>query len=231
MKKFPGDIVRTGGSNGKKLHLNEEQQKWFKRWFPVTENARLAKAMGVSHGRVRIFAREYGLEKSEEGMKAIRARQSKRAARTNEKNGCYDRKRGRPVSAATQEGLRRRWQEVRDGKRLAPISTVRMNDPKRYDEMMKKKSIERRESIRKEKLRIIYGIERKTSLKPVVMKPFTRSQIAHRYNALKRGYLLDEDCREGQSGRYVIWYDSETERNAVFEKNCVLDGFEIKEAI
>ena len=74
-------------------------------------------------------------------------------------------------------------------------------------------------------MRIIYGLERKTRLKTVVIKPYTRSQIHHRYNALKRGYLLDEDCREGQPGRYIIYYDDETKRNAKFEANCIADGF------
>lgn len=87
------------------------------------------------------------------------------------------------------------------------------------------RSKNRKEMIRKEKLRIIYGLERKTSLKVVVMKPYTRSQIAHRFNALKRGYLLDEDCSEGQPGRYVIYYDDETQRSARFETNCIKDGF------
>ena len=129
------------------------------------------------------------------------------------------------------EGSRRRWQEIRSGIRQDPVSTLRQRDPKRYKELMEQKSEKRKEMIRKEKLRIVYGLERKTSLNTVVMKPFTRSQIAHRHNALKRGYLLDEDCREGQSGRYVIWYDSETERSAVFEENCVKDGFKIMEAV
>ena len=90
---------------------------------------------------------------------------------------------------------------------------------------LKKRSDDRREMIRKEKQRIIYGLERKTNLKVVVMKPYTRSQIAHRHNAMKRGYLLDEDCSEGQPGRYVIYYDDETERSAKFEANCIKDGF------
>ena len=90
---------------------------------------------------------------------------------------------------------------------------------------MEKKSQERRESIRKEKLRMMYGLERKTKLKPVVLMPYKRSQLHHRHNALRRGYLLDEDCSEGSAGRYVIYYDGETNRSEQFEKNCVKDGF------
>jgi hypothetical protein len=79
--------------------------------------------------------------------------------------------------------------------------------------------------ISKEKRRIIYGLERKTKLKVVVLNPYTRSQLHHRCNALKRGYLLDMNCSEGQPGRYVIYFDDKTERSELFERNCIADGF------
>ena len=41
-------------------------------------------------------------------------------------------------------------------------------------------------------------------------------------------YLLDMDCSEGQPGRYVIYYDDDTERSAKFEANCIADGFTFK---
>lgn len=93
---------------------------------------------------------------------------------------------------------------------------------------MQMRSMNRLEMIAKERRRIVYGLERKTNLKIVVMKPYTRSQIHHRCNALKRGYLLDVDCSEGQPGRYFIYYDDETERSAKFEANCIKDGFTFK---
>jgi hypothetical protein len=229
MKIFPGVVGRQAGS--RRLVLTTEQEAWLRKWYPVTENARLAKAMGVYHDRVRIFAREYGLEKSEEGMKAIRARQAKRAAKTNEKNGCYDRKRGRPVSAATLEGLRRRWQKIHAGELDSPIVHLRKTDRKRYEDLLRRKSEERKETIRKEKMRVVYGLGRKTKLKPVVLCKYTRSQTHRRCSALKRGYLLDYDCSEGSPGRYTIYYDEETQRSPKFEENCIKDGFEIKEAI
>lgn len=227
MKNFPGTLKRGGGNNHQ-IMLSEEQMEWLRRWYPVTENGRLAEEMGVSIESVRKYARINGIRKSEEGMRKIWKRQNKAMVRTFNKKGYYDAKRGHAPSEATIEGNRKRWQDIREGKRPDPISTIRLNDPERYRELMERKSAERRETIRKEKLRIIYGLERKTSIKAVVMNPYTRSQIAHRHSALVRGYLLDEDCREGQPGRYVIWYDDKTERNAVFEANCIKIGFEIR---
>ena len=208
--------------------LNDEQREWLCRWFPVIENKRLAKAMGISLYKLHCFARELGLTKSEAGWRAIKRRQTKAMVKTNRKNGCYDRKRGHPPSEATLQGSRRRWEEYRQGLRESTYGTIRRTDPKRYQAVMKKRSESRREMIRKEKRRIIYGMERKTNLKVVVMKPYTRSQLAHRCNALRRGYLLDEDCSEGKPGRYVIYYDGDTMRSAKFEANCIKDGFTIK---
>ena len=214
-------------TNGKVYRrvLNDEQLEWLRRWFPTTENKRLAKAMKISLFKLHEFARENGLTKSEAGMKAIKRRQVKAMVKTNEKNGCYDRKRGHPVSEATRNGNLRRWEEERLGLRENVMLKMRRENPEKYAEIMKKRSQERKESIRKEKMRIIYGLERKTRLKIIVMKKYTRSQIAHRHDALRRGYLLDEDCSEGQPGRYVIYYDDETQRSERFEKNCIADGF------
>ena len=227
MKKFPGEVLRYGGSNGTKIHLTDEQREWLVRWFPVTENSRLAKAIGICIDKVRFFARELGLEKSAEGLKAINRRRVKKATKTNEKNGCYDRKRGKPVSEATKAGQRRRWQKIHSGELESPITYIRNTDPKRYDDLLKMKSAKRKELIRKEKLRMVYGLGRKTKLKAVVMKAYTQSQTHHRCSALKRGYLLDVDCSEGTLGRYVIYYDEQTERSEKFEENCRKDGFMI----
>lgn len=205
--------------------LNDEQREWLCRWFPTTENCRLAKAMGISIYKLHDFARELGLTKSEAGLRAIKRRQAKAAAKTNEMNGCYDRKRGHPPSEATMKGNLKRWEEERLGLRENALLKMKRENPKKYQAAMEKKRQERKESIRKEKRRIIYGLERKTRLKVVVLKKYTQSQTHHRHSALQRGYLLDMDCSEGQPGRYVIYYDDETQRSPKFEANCIADGF------
>ena len=227
MKPFPGNVEMTKGKVHRRV-LNDEQLSWLRRWFPVTENCRLAKAMKISEYKLHEFARENGLTKSEAGLRAIQKRRAKKMARTNERNGCYARKRGHPPSEATMEGNRKRWEEYRAGLRDSPIDTIRKHEPKRYQAILTKCSETRRKQIADEKRRVIYGLERKTRLTCIVMKPYTKSQLHHRNSALKRGYLLDEDCREGQPGRYVIYYDDETQRSEVFEQNCIADGFRIE---
>ena len=43
--------------------LNDEQLAWLRRWFPTTENKRLAKAMNISLFKLHEFARENGLRR------------------------------------------------------------------------------------------------------------------------------------------------------------------------
>ena len=224
MTPFPGEVEMTKG----KIHhrvLNDDQKAWLCQWFPIIENKRLCKAMGISDYKLHEFARELGLTKSEAGLKAIRKRRDKAMAKTNEKNGCYARKRGHAPSAATIEGSRQRWRDIKAGKRENPFAMIKRTNPRRYKRLMKERSETRSELIRKEQRRVLYGLARKTKIISVVMKAYTRSQVAHRHNALVRGYLLDEDCREGQPGRYVIYYDRHTSRSPQFEENCIKDGF------
>lgn len=223
MTKFEGQLQRE--RNGRKLVLNDEQLKWLKRWFPVTENKRLARAMGIGLSKLHNLAREYGLTKSEKGWEAICKRRNKAAAITNERNGCYDRKRGHPCSAATMEGVRKRFEDERLGLRENPQLRIKREEPEKYKAWIAKRSAERKEAIRKEKLRLMYGLQQQTRLKVAVLVPFTRSQKHHRYNALLRGYFLDEDCSESSPNRYVIFYDNNTKRSERFEKNCIADGF------
>ncbi len=224
MKKFPLPLHRK---NGHLIVLDEAQLKWLQKYYPVMENYIIEKAMGIGKETLRRLRTEHNLIKSEEGKIAIRKRQHRRAAETNERNGCYERKRGHPCSEATMEGNRRRWQEEREGKRENILSRMKRDFPQKYKDLMERKSTSRKELIRKEKLRVVYGLGRKTNLPMVVMCPYTESQRHHRSNALKRGYLLDWDCSEGTIGRYVIYYDKQTLRSEKFERNCEKDGFKI----
>lgn len=207
--------------------LTDEQREWLCRWFPEVENSRLAEASGMSLSMLHRFARELHLTKSERGMRGIKRRQAAHIKRVCERNGYYDSLRGGHPSDACLQGTARMWQEIREGKREHPFSQMKRKHPRKYRELMKRKSEERREAIRKEKRRIVYGMERKTSLKMIVMCPYTRSQLSHRYNALKRGYVIVDDCTEQGGERYNIYYDSDTRRAPIFERHLAADGFHL----
>ena len=227
MKPFPGTVTRQG--QGGRYTLTDEQKEWLRQWFPVTENRRLVKASGLTSSTLHRLARDLGLTKSEKGMRAIKRRQAAHIKRVCEKNGYYDSLRGKAPCEAAHEGTRRMWKEIREGKREDPIAIMKRKNPRRYRQLMKHKSEQRKETIIRERMRMKWGLPRKTRLAIVVMQPYTTSQICHRCNALKKGYILADTCSEGSGHRYMIYYDSETKRSQRFEMNCVKDGFRIEE--
>ena len=121
------------------------------------------------------------------------------------------------------------WEEIHEGVREHPMRVFKKNNPRRYKRLMKKRSENRKEMYRKELLRVKYGLERKTKLSRVVLCPYTKSQRSHRYNALRRGYVLMDPEADGE--RYNIYYDEETERSEKFEGNLKKDGFKVMEYV
>ena len=228
-RPFTTKTGRAGCQHVKAYVLTDEQREWLCRWFPEEENSRLMKVSGMSHSTLHRFAHEFGLSKSPKGIKRIKKRQAAHVKRVCEKNGYYDSLRGRQPSEACRQATARMWQEIRDGKREHPAHIMRRENPRKYRRWMQRKSQERREIIRKEKRRVLYGLERKTRLKCIVMCKYTRSQTAHRHNALRRGYFVMEDCSEQSGERYNIYYDHDTERSPIFERNLLKDGFHLKE--
>jgi len=208
--------------------LTDEQREWFCKWFPEVENKRLMKASGMSNATIYVFAHKFGLKKSEEGMRGILKRVAAHVKRKCERNGYYDSLRGKPVSEACQKGMAKMWQEIRDGEREDPIGKFRRTNPRRYRLRSKRMSEERKELIRKERLRTVYGLPRKTKLTNILMCKYTRRQLSHRYNAIQRGYILMQDCSEQGGERYNIYYDADTQRSPRFEQNLIADGFTLK---
>lgn len=222
-RPFTTKLGKAGCQRVKAWVLTEEQRAWLCKWFPEEENKRLMAASGMSHSTLHRFARELGLSKSESGIKRIKKRQAQHIKRLCEKNGYYDSLRGRQVSDACKEGIRRRWQKVRDGEMLHPF---RLMSPKRQEAMRKRMGDNRRELIRKERMRELYGLKRETKIR-LPLNKFTRRQVCHRSNAMKRGYFYMADCSPESGERYNIYYDQDTQRSEKFEQNLLKDGFKI----
>ena len=228
-RPFTTKLGKAGCQHVKAWVLTDEQREWFCRWFPEEENSRLMKASGMTHSTLHRFARELGLTKSPKGIKRIRKRQAAHIKRVCERNGYYDSMRGRQPSEACLKATAQMWQDIREGKREHPARIMKRENPRKYRKWMENRSKERKETIRKEMRRVLYGMERKTRLKCIVMCKYTRRQVSHRYNALKRGYIIMEDCSEQGGERYNIYYDNETQRSPIFERNLLKDGFHLKQ--
>ena len=226
-RPFTTKLGKAGCQRVKAWVLTDEQRAWLCKWFPEEENSRLMKLSGMSHSTLHRFAREFGLTKSPKGIKRIKKRQAAHIKKVCERNGYYDSLRGKQPSPQCREATARMWQEIREGKREHPARIMKRTNPRKYRKWMERKSIERKETIRKETRRVLYGLERKTRLKCIVMCPYTKRQTSHRYNALKRGYIVMQDCSEQGGERYNIYFDQDTERSPIFENNLLKDGFKL----
>ena len=223
-------ITKTGKAGCQRVKawvLTDEQKEWLCKWFPEEENSLLMKASGMSHSTLHRFAREFRLTKSPKGIKRIKKRQAAHVKRLCEKNGYYDSLRGKQPSEACRKASAQMWQEIRDGKREHPARIMKRTNPRKYRKWQQRKSQERKETIRKEMRRALYGMERKTRLRCIVLCKFTKRQVCHRYNALRRGYIIMQDCSEQSGERYNIYYDDQTERTPIFERNLQKDGFNL----
>ena len=240
MEAFPGTLQKgfverthrtkkgmTGKQHKLAYVLTDEQREWLCGWFPEVENKRLMKASGMSASTLHRFAMMFGLKKSEEGLQGIWKRNIAKIKRACERNGYYDSLRGKKPSDACQNGFQNYLQDVKNGKRLSHMKVLKNENPCKYNKMMRTRSKSRKELYRKEKFRQEYGLKRHTKMR-IVLYCYTRSQICRRYSAIKRGYILMEDCSEQGGERYNIYYDDDTERSEKFENNLKNDGFNVK---
>ena len=239
MQPFPGEITRQYVTRehetitGKTGHwrfltfvLTQEQEAWLRKWYPIRENSLLMSSSGMSHSTLHRLARQLGLKKSKRGLEGIKKRQAAHIKEVCEANGWYDSLRGRPVSEECRQGTARMWQEIREGKRLHPFRILLRDDPKRYSDMVRTNSARRKTLIARERMRQDYGVARHTRLH-LPAAPYTRKQVSHRYNAMRRGYYVMEDKTDKGGYRFNIYYDQDTTRSELFERNLRADGFRV----
>ena len=185
--------------------------------FPKNSNRRLMKWFGISFSTLQRFRRELGLQKD---MRAIRKQLAKDIKKTCEKNGYYDSLRGHAPSEACQEATRKMWAEG-----FHPMKHLKAKNPRRYRMVLRKLSEKRKELWHKERLRLKYGLERKTRLH------IPLNNIPHRAAAHK--YLMIRQCNyfaDPLGDPYVVCYDSQTQRSARREATAAKHGLKVVEA-
>jgi len=229
IEPFPGKIRRKRGKMNQLTYvLNKKQKAWLAHYFPMTETQLIADVAGVSRRSIERVASRLGLEKSKEGLHQIMLRAGQKTANTLRKSGYYDTLKHRTPSAATIAGTHKMWEEIRAGIRPHPLQIVKEKDPDRYQKFCENAKTKRLEILAGEKRRNELGIPRKTRLR-LPSYNYTDSQRQHRYNALRKGYFVMADCTESSGHRYDIFYDADTSRSEIFERNLEADGFNVKE--
>ena len=220
LKKLPPCPSLPVKRVGLKYVLNEEQEEWLRKVFPEFENYRIMDEIGLKFATFHRIARDLGLKKSEEGLKGIMHRTAQKAKRTSEKNGYYDSMRRRGISKECLEGFKR---YAKSDRYVHPLKVMKAKNPKKYEAFMRKKSQDRKKRMAEEKKRIMLGLPRMTKM-CIVERKYTRREIHRRYFALKYGYSVGYPFG---NERMMIFYNDETERHPLFEKNAIKDGFVI----
>lgn len=93
-------------------------------------------------------------------------------------------------------------------------------NPRRYNKRMKEGFEKRRQTVKRERARLLYGLEQKTSLK--LTKTMTHKMSAHKHAMIKQcNYFSDEEHPSW------IFYDNETTRSARREAHAVKLGLKV----
>lgn len=183
--------------------------------FPKHSNRRIMQWFGISFSVLQRFKRELGLEKD---MRKIRREQARDAKRTCEKNGFYESLRGKkPPEAALEATRRLRATGFHPLKRLKEIS------PRRYKATLDRMGKARSELFRKERMRVLYGLERKTRLR-ITDNPMTHKASAQKHAMIKECnyFAVDDDV-------WTVCYDSQTRRSTRREATAIKHGLKIVE--
>ena len=204
-------------SGAKEYYLEGELKERFCKLFPKNSNRRMMTWFGIGFSTLQRFKREFGIEKD---MQAIRKQHAKDIKRICERNGYYASIRGKAPSEACLEATRRLRAEG-----FHPMKQLKANNPRRYKQLMRKKSEQRKELYHKERLRAFYGLERQTNLR------IPSSPLSHRASSQK--YAMIKACNyfaDPLGDPHIICYDSETQRSARREATAEKYGLKVVEA-
>ena len=210
--------LRPNSTSGmKEYYLEGEMKERFCKLFPKNSSRRMMAWFGLSFSTLQRFKREFGLEKD---MKSIIRQQAKDTKKICERNGYYASLRGKKPSEACFDGARKLFASG-----FHPMKQLKANNPRKYKRLMQKKSEQRKELWRKERLRAFYGLDRQTNLH-IPSSPLSHRASAHKHAMIKCcNYFPDPD-----GDPHIICYDSETQRSARREATAAKHGLKVVKA-
>lgn len=211
----PRYLVPTRKSHGlDAFYLTPELEAHFVRLYPVTMNRDMMRLFGISFSTMQRFKRQLGLQKK---MKTIRHKQAQVAKKICEQNGWYDSLRGKAPSEACMEATRKLRAEG-----FHPMKALRKKNKRRYDRICEQRSERRKELMRRERLRVDWGIGQNTNLH-IPYDPYGRKRSTFKNCCKQVGYIPGN--AHDPSERWTIYYTQETKRGELREKHGTALGF------
>jgi hypothetical protein len=194
-------------------YLEGEIKERFIKLYPIHSTRRIMTWFGISYYTAFRLKNKLGLQKN---MKAIYKEHARDIKRICEANGYYDSIRGKRPSQASIEGTKRLRAQG-----FNPIRAFEKKHPAKYRDMLRRRGEERKELVRKERLREKYGMERKTKLY-IRQYPLIRKAYYQKHAMIKK-------CNYFSDPEHTTWvcYDSETRRSPRREATAIRHGLQV----
>lgn len=185
-----------------KIVLTDDQQQWLRDNYATTLNKDCAAHLGISESSVHRWARQLGLTKDPDWFHALVMERVRMMAAVNRGPGNHGKKNlhlGEPHRFRKGQTNRERYGEENERRRIQRAAATR------------------RETIRKERMRVRWGLPQETKLR--VIQNRKASYIRH---SLKRaGYILQGRCA------WEAYYTADTHRIPSLEQSAQQNGITI----
>lgn len=210
--------VLIGNLGGKPL--TEKQEAWILRHYRNTKNQDIMEKFGIGESTLHRFAREHGLKKSKHFMKKMQAAATAAAYEVCRDYGIYEESSRRQTQLMAE--MRAKGERI-PGSFMPGQSNKDRLSPKRFKECLEKSRAKRSESIRKDRIRIHFGLPQKTKMHLTYdgSSAIHRNKSIHRSLFRKYGYIVEY-------GDNTVYYTSETVRHPKMEQNAPKYGLKVE---
>lgn len=203
--------VQIGSRGGKSL--TEAQTQWIIKHYKHTKNRDIQERFGIGESTLHRLARKHGLKKSKQFARKVQRENAELGFAVCEEYGIYEQ---------SAEYAREQWRLRKErgetlGFKKGESNKDRMS-PRKFKALMERTNEKRRESIRKDRLRIKWGLEQKTRMRLV---SGGKTRVSQRYAMRKRGYIVPR-------GSNVAYYTDDTVRNLAAEKRALAHGLHVE---
>ena len=202
--------TQIGNRGGKSL--TEKQEAWIIKHYKHTKNSDILHKFGIGESTLHRLARKHGLKKSKQFMKKTQRENAERGCAVCLRYGVYEQ---------SAEYAREQWRQRKErgetlGFKKGESNKTRMS-ARKFKALMERTHQKRRETIRKERMRIRWGFDQKTNLRLV---SGGKDRIHQRYAMRKRGYIVPR-------GSNVAYYTDDTVRDLEAEKRAQATGLHV----
>ena len=198
-------------------YMTPELESRFRKLYPVTMNRDMMQLFGISFSTMERFKRELGLQKN---MRTIRHKHAQVVKRICEDNGYYDSLRGKQPSEACIEACRRKRASG-----FHPLTALKQKNPRKYRRVVQQLSEARKELVRKEKIRVEWGLGQDTKIH-IPYDPYGRKRSIFKNTCKAVGYIPGNANEPAE--RWKIFYTPDTKRGRIRERNGEKLGFKFE---